>query len=203
MRHKRYVDNGMALAGPETAPTDFVGRAVVYNSLSQPLMDAKGNSYFERFMPGAFKETLSLNDIIATVGHDSTKILGRRSAMTLEISDSDTGLDVKCPIGPYSYAMDLVNQLRRRDVNGMSFTFDDETIEWVPKGTEGNDLPICNISKACLYEVCFCADPAYLATSASMRSMETPTTPQPQLQFAKEAEEYLDRLRFLRFGIRI
>ena len=98
-------------------PRRLVGYAAVYNSLSKDL-----GGFRERILPGAFSRALSSgDDIRCLVDHDFRKILGRTSNGTLRLTDDEIGLRIECDIPDVSYARDLVVQVERRDIRGMSF----------------------------------------------------------------------------------
>ena len=78
----------------------------------------------ESIAPGAFTDTLS-GDIRALVNHDTTLVLGRTTAHTLELSQDERGLWGKIVINPKDGdAMNLYERVKRGDVNQCSFGFD-------------------------------------------------------------------------------
>ena len=123
----------------------------------------------ESIAPGAFEGQLS-NDVRALVNHDTTLVLGRTSAHTLELRTDERGLWGKIAVNPKdSDAMNLYERVKRGDVSQCSFGFDitDEEstinengdVHWTIKGVE-------------LYEVSCCTFPAYEQTNISARSAE-------------------------------
>lgn len=137
-----------------------------FHSLSQDL-----GGFFERLMPGCFAESIKDNGtILALADHDSSKVLGRVSANTLRVSEDSEGLAFDLDLPDTSYARDLKVLLSRGDVSECSFGF------CVPDG--GDDWSVQKdgsylrtINKATLFEGSIVAMPAYLDTSASLRSM--------------------------------
>lgn len=123
----------------------------------------------ESIAPGAFTDTLS-GDIRALVNHDTTLVLGRTTAHTLELSQDERGLWGKIVINPKDGdAMNLYERVKRGDVNQCSFGFDitdeESTI------SENGDIH-WTIKKVVLYEVSCCTFPAYEETNISARSAD-------------------------------
>jgi len=78
----------------------------------------------ESVAPGAFSETLA-GDVRALVNHDTTLVLGRTTAHTLELREDAHGLWGKIAINPKDGdAMNLYERVKRGDVNQCSFGFD-------------------------------------------------------------------------------
>jgi HK97 family phage prohead protease len=139
----------------------FTGEPVVYDSWSEFLFRA----FYERMRPGCFDKSLSSGrDVIATVNHDPGKILGRLAAGTLTISKTARGLACEVTAADTSYARDLAENLRHRDVAGMSFTFDDIEVAWGQHNGERSR----DVIEAVLLEVAWVSLPAYEATTAGM-----------------------------------
>lgn len=140
------------------------GYFAVFNSTYQitPTMS-------ESIAPGAFTDTLA-GDVRALVNHDTTLVLGRTGAHTLELRQDEHGLWGKVRINPNDTdAMNLYERVKRGDVSGCSFGFnvtgeetdisDDGSIHWTIKSVE-------------LFEVSACTFPAYEATNISARQKD-------------------------------
>ena len=123
----------------------------------------------ESIAPGAFSNALS-DDIRALINHDTTLVLGRNKAGTLELREDARGLWGKITINPNdSDAMNLYERVKRGDVDQCSFGFDiikedteireDGSIHWT-------------IREVKLYEVSCCTFPAYEDTSISARAKQ-------------------------------
>ena len=117
----------------------------------------------------AFDNTLS-GDIRVLINHDTTLVLGRTAAHTLELRTEAHGLWGSILINPNDQdAMNLYERVKRGDVNQCSFGFDvtnedaevreDGSVHWTIKGVK-------------LYEVSVCTFPAYETTEVSARSAE-------------------------------
>ena len=123
----------------------------------------------ESIAPGAFDKTLS-GDIRALINHDTTLVLGRTKANTLQLKTDAHGLWGHIDINPKdSDAMNLYNRVQRGDVDQCSFGFDivneetdfreDGSVHWTIKEVE-------------LYEVSPCTFPAYEETNIAARKKE-------------------------------
>ena len=121
---------------------------------------------FEEIAPGAFDETLS-NDIRALINHDTTLVLGRTKAGTLELKTDNYGLWGRVKINPNDIdAVNLYERVKRGDVDQCSFGFnitseetdwrDDGTVKWAITGID-------------LHEVSVVTFPAYEDTGVQAR----------------------------------
>lgn len=124
---------------------------------------------YEEIAPGAFDETLG-NDIRALINHDTTLVLGRNKAGTLELKTDSYGLWGRIKINPNDTdAVNLYERVKRGDVNQCSFGFnitseetdwqDDGTVKWTITGID-------------LHEVSVCTFPAYEETGVQARKAE-------------------------------
>lgn len=138
------------------------GYFAVFNSIYEI---APGMS--ESVAPGAFANTLA-DDIRALVNHDTTLVLGRTPAHTLELREDEHGLWGRIAVNPKdSDAMNLYERVKRGDVSQCSFGFD-----IVKEDTEVRDDGSVHwtIREVRLYEVSCCTFPAYESTNISARS---------------------------------
>ena len=124
----------------------------------------------ESIAPGAFSRSLASNDVRALINHDTTLVLGRTKAGTLELRETEHGLWGRIDINPNDVdAVNLYERVKRGDVDQCSFGFEirsqdtdireDGSIHWTLKDVE-------------LYEVSACTFPAYEETSISARAKE-------------------------------
>lgn len=124
---------------------------------------------FEEIAPGAFDETLN-NDIRALINHDTTLVLGRNKAGTLELKVDSYGLWGRVKINPNdSDAVNLYERVKRGDVDQCSFGFNilEEITDWRDDGTVK-----WTITKIDLHEVSVCTFPAYEDTGVQARKAE-------------------------------
>lgn len=123
----------------------------------------------ESIAPGAFTNTLG-NDVRALINHDTTMVLGRTKAGTLELKEDSHGLWGSIRVNPKDQdAMNLYERVKRGDVDQCSFGFEivsedtdyreDGTIHWT-------------IKEVNLFEVSVCTFPAYEETSVKARERD-------------------------------
>lgn len=128
-----------------------------------------GPGMTESIAPGAFKNSLA-GDIRALVNHDTTLVLGRTKAHTLELREDERGLWGRVEINPHdSDAINLYERVSRGDVDGCSFGF-----EIVSEDTEIRDDGSVHwtLREVNLHEVSACTFPAYEATNISAREAQ-------------------------------
>lgn len=143
-----------------------------------------GPGMSESIAPGAFSNTID-GDIRALINHDTTLVLGRTKAHTLELREDDHGLWGHVDINPNDTdAMNLYERVSRGDVDGCSFGFnivseetdfrDDGSVHWTIKDVE-------------LFEVSACTFPAYESTNISAREKERDELVRRRMQVWKES----------------
>lgn len=116
----------------------------------------------------AFDDTLRNDDIRAVINHDTTLILGRVKAGTLELRVDEHGLYGKIKINEQdSDAMNLWQRVKRGDVDQCSFGFDILEESTIKRNDGGLHF---EIKKVRLYEVSPCTFPAYENTEIKARS---------------------------------
>jgi len=124
---------------------------------------------YEEIAPGAFDETLN-NDIRALINHDTTLVLGRNKAGTLELKADSYGLWGRVKINPNDTdAVNLYERVKRGDVDQCSFGFNilEEITDWRDDGTVKWTL-----TKIDLHEVSVCTFPSYEETGVQARKAE-------------------------------
>ena len=124
---------------------------------------------YEEVAPGAFDNTLS-NDIRALINHDTSLVLGRTKAGTLELKTDSRGLWGRIKINPNDTdAVNLYERVKRGDVDQCSFGFNiiEEETEWRDDGTVK-----WRLTKVDLNEVSICTFPAYEDTGVQARKAE-------------------------------
>lgn len=137
----------------------------------------------ESVAKGAFSRSLG-GDIRALANHDSTMVLGRTKAHTLELREDEHGLWGKVSINPKDAdAMNLYERVKRGDVDQCSFGFEivkedteireDGSIHWTLKDVN-------------LFEVSACTFPAYQETNIAARSEERDNIKKRELEAWKE-----------------
>lgn len=170
-----FLEHKMERRTLKGSPADYKVRAEDGNPIIEGYFAVYDSIYeiapgmTESIAPGAFNDSLS-GDIRMLINHDTTLVVGRSSAHTLELRDDSHGLWAKAPVNPKdSAAMDAHARVERGDVSQASIGFD-----IIEEDTEFRDDGSIHwtIRKAKLYEVSICTFPAYESTNISARSAE-------------------------------
>jgi len=140
-----------------------VGLGIIYDEWTEIYPGFK-----ERILRGAVNNDKTVKSFF---NHDPSKVLSTtRSKPALELNDTEKGLEYVSPIPPTSYGKDLVVNLERGNVKGSSFAFS------VPKeghkSWEEDGVYFREIKKLILYEIGPVVDPAYVQTTAQLRTAE-------------------------------
>ncbi|MFA5635433.1 MAG: HK97 family phage prohead protease [Anaerovoracaceae bacterium] len=127
--------------------------------------------------PGAWTATISKPDVdvICTFNHNVDNLLGRTSAGTLALDESDAGLLYAAQINKDDpAAMGVHARVARRDLSGSSVWFRVVKDQW-EEPSEDNDLevPLRTILAADLYEVGPVTFPAFPQTTSEAASFRT------------------------------
>jgi HK97 family phage prohead protease len=160
------------------------GYAAVYNSDSEWM-----GGFYEQIATGAFDDVLD-NDTRAYFNHDENLLLGRVSSGTLRLGTDARGLYYEVDLPNTSYANDLVELMKRGDVNQSSFAFLIESDRWEER--DGKTYRIIEkVSR--LLDVSPVAQPAYPdATSELVTRNNTPESEGAEVEVKAEAEEMSD-----------
>lgn len=138
----------------------------------------------ESISPGAFAGALG-GDIRALTNHDTTLVLGRTKAGTLELREDEHGLWGRVKINREdSDAMNLYHRVQRGDVDQCSFGFDvlEENVDYREDGSVHFTLE----KIAPLYEVTVATFPAYAETAVAARSAQAEQIRRRAVQAWKE-----------------
>lgn len=151
----------------------ITGYAAVFDSMSRDL-----GGFREIIKPGAFRNVLS-NDVRALINHDKNLVIGRSTAGTLKLIEDSRGLRVEIDLPDTSYARDLQESMRRKDITGMSFRFYmHEDFKRGQKWNRSADGVVREITEfAAIDDVSMVAYPAYTDASATLRSYEQQIPP--------------------------
>lgn len=151
------------------------GVAVPWDSLSSVLWtDGRtGKPVRERFKRGAFADALSDPglDVLALRDHDSRRLLGRTSSGTLEVRETERGLEYELDVPDTNEGRDLLVQIGRGDISGSSFAFwvGEAGVEW---SEEEEQIVRTITTVAGLDDVSPVVRPAYPESSVAMRGLD-------------------------------
>ena len=151
------------------------GYAAVYNSDSEWM-----GGFYEQIEAGAFDSVLD-NDVRAYFNHDENLLLGRVSSGTLRISTDKRGLFYEVDLPNTTYANDLVELMKRGDVNQSSFAFLIEKDRWEQR----DGLTYRIIEKVSrLLDVSPVAQPAYPEATSELKTRDLETEAKEETQSA-------------------
>ena len=176
-------NNGIVIERSYDGSRHVEGYAVVFESQSEDL------GFFEKIDRGAITQELVDNsDVFAVLNHDDEKVLARskNGVGSLKLTVDDKGLKYEFDAAETQLGNDLLEYLKRGEINTSSFAFaldynDPEAETWERK----NGANYRTIHKiAYLHDVSPVWNAAYSATSVSQRSLDKCK----ELE-AKEAEE--------------
>ena len=147
--------------------------------------------YFEQVAPEALNNTLG-NDIRALINHDTTLVLGRNKANTLDLKSDGHGLFGSVKINPNDIdAMNLYERVSRGDVDQCSFGFNigNEEDDFRDDGTIHTILKEID-----LWEVSVVTFPAYEETGVQARKKDFEQ--QRERQFDVRKKKLKERLKY-------
>lgn len=157
----------------------FVGHAAVFSSRTS-IGDPLTWGWYEEIERGAFDKTLSEGDARFLVDHDTRLLVARVSAGDLRLRSDDIGLAVDADLDvELSYVRDLVRNLDKRRITGMSFGFYVVRDRWeeleveveIDGETEQRTVWVRYITEVRLLEVSAVTFPAYEDTDAGLRKL--------------------------------
>jgi HK97 family phage prohead protease len=148
----------------ETESRTVAGYAAVFNKDSQDL-----GGFTERIASGAFAAALKVSDVRALFNHDPNHILARNTSGTLRLLEDENGLRYEFDAPNTTLGNDLLEMIRRGDVNQSSFGFTVEDDSW-----EERDGKVYRTIKQVkrLYDVSPVTYPAYPDATVAVRSMQ-------------------------------
>lgn len=152
----------------------LTGYAAKFGTRSENL-----GGFIETINPRAFDRALTeKQDVRALVNHDASKVLGRSTAGTLELSADATGLKYRVLLPDTTYARDLHESVKRGDVTQSSFGFTTKRDSWGDDPQAGPHDPGClrELLDVDLFDVSPVTFPAYHDTEVkagrSLSAME-------------------------------
>jgi HK97 family phage prohead protease len=127
-------------------------------------------SFRESIAPGAFAPSLSGGHrVVSLFNHDANMVLGSTSSGTMRLREDDRGLWIEVDPPDTQVGRDVVEYIRRGDVQGQSFMFEITREEW-QFSEDPKVLDKRVIQEVRLYEAGPVLFPAYPETSVGVRS---------------------------------
>ena len=149
---KRYFNIETRTEKREDGSTTITGHAAVFNKLSSDL-----GGFREIIAPNAFESVLS-DDVRALINHDPNLLLARTTSGTLNLEQTNEGLQYSFDVPDTTYGRDLIISMERGDISQSSFAFTIEEDSW--ETTEDGEIRTINKVKQ-LYDVSPVTYPAY------------------------------------------
>ena len=183
------------------------GRPIVFGVRSVNLTPwSSDRKVYEILEPGCIsRELLQRSDVVLNLNHNSdvVNVLGRyrnseRDTLSLEMRGD--GIDCRCELPHTNNANDTLELIRRGDINGMSFAFEDDyedtengvSYEKTNDVEDGKVVWLRHVKRITgLYDVSIVTHPAYEQTSVVTREQSEAIDKaiEEQLKREREAEE--------------
>jgi len=166
---------------------EIEGRPIVFGVRSVNLTPwSSTRKVYEILEPGCIsRELLQKSDVILNLNHSNMvpDVLGRyrntdKDTLTLELRGD--GIDCRCDLPKTNNANDALELIKRGDINGMSFAFEDDyedtengvSYERTNDTEDGKEVWLRHVKKITgLYDVAIVTHPAYEQTSVGMREV--------------------------------
>lgn len=158
---------------------------------------------YEVLEPGCItQELLQRSDVILNLNHSThvTDILGRcrNGKGTLQLALQGGNITCRCDIAKTHNADDALELIRRGDINGMSFAFEDDwedtengvSYERTAETHDGKEVWLRHVKRITgLYDVAIVTHPAYEQTSVATREQTADIEAAIEAQLKREQEK--------------
>lgn len=142
----------------------LVGYAAKFNTMSDDL-----GGFLETIAPGAFSRAIKeKHDVRALFNHDPNYVLGRTKSGTLTLREDGTGLEMCCAMPDTQTARDLMESVKRGDIDQQSFSFRCLSDSWAMR----DGMSVRTLQDLELFDVSPVTYPAYQDTSVASRSLD-------------------------------
>ena len=196
--------------GEDGQPSRIVeGRAIVFGVRSRNLTPwSSSRVVYEVLEPGCItNEMLTRQDVVYNLNHSNkvTDILGRyrnSDADTLKLTLRGDGVDNRCELPNTSAANDTLELLKRGDITGQSFAFEDDwedtengvSYERTNDTENGKEVWIRHVKRiTALYDVSIVTHPAYEQTSVATREQSDEINKAIEAQLKRECGDKNDK----------
>ena len=191
MKQTRFIptnDCGLQLREPQEGQQEsreIEGRPIVFGVRSVNLTPwSSTRKVYEILEPGCIsRELLAKSDVILNLNHSNMvpDVLGRfrnsdKDTLSLELRGD--GIDCRCDLPRTNNANDALELMKRGDITGMSFAFEDDwedsengvSYEKTNDVEDGKEVWLRHVKKITgLYDVAIVTHPAYEQTSVATR----------------------------------
>lgn len=191
MKHVRFIPNnicGLHLREPQEGQEEsrvVDGEPIVFGVRSVNLTPwSSTRKVYEVLEPGCItKELLQRSDVVFNINHSNkvTDVLGRyrnTAKDTLKLELTQRNVQSSCDLPKTNAANDTLELIKRGDISGMSFAFDDDyedsengvSYERTNEIEDGKEVWIRHVKRIKgLYDVSIVTHPAYEQTSVGTR----------------------------------
>ena len=211
MKQTRFIPAetcGLQLREPQEGQQEnrtIEGRPIVFGVRSVNLTPwSSTRKVYEVLEPGCIsRELLQKSDVVLNLNHSNMvpDVLGRyrntdRDTLSLELRGD--GIDCRCELPNTSNANDALELIKRGDINGMSFAFDDDyedtengvSYERTNDVEDGKEVWLRHVKKITgLYDVAIVTHPAYKQTSVGMREQSEAIDKAIEAQLKREQHQ--------------
>ena len=191
MKQTRFIptnDCGLQLREPQEGQQEsreIEGRPIVFGVRSVNLTPwSSTRKVYEILEPGCIsRELLAKSDVILNLNHSNMvpDVLGRfrnsdKDTLSLELRGD--GIDCRCDLPKTNNANDALELMKRGDITGMSFAFEDDwedsengvSYEKTNDIEDGKEVWLRHVKKITgLYDVAIVTHPAYEQTTVGLR----------------------------------
>ena len=210
MRQVRFIPNeacGLKFREPMEGQSEsrrVDGRPIVFGVRSVNLTPwSPTRKVYEILEPGCISnELLQRSDIILNVNHSNkvTDVLGRcnNGKGTLELGLRENYVEAGCDLPRTNTANDTLELIRRGDISGMSFAFEDDaedtengvSLERTGEIEDGKEIWLRHVKRITgLYDVSIVTHPAYEQTSVATREQGDEILKQIDAQIERQERE--------------
>lgn len=160
---RRYTTFPLEARKSNSGGDSIGGYAAVFNKPSQNL-----GGFVEEVDPSFFNDSRGKGwpNVVARFNHDDSYLLGTTAGRTLTLGVDGTGLDYS--VEPPKARSDILELVKRGDIQRSSFAFITHEDEW---GVTDQNFPKRRLLAGTLVDVAPVVSPAYLDTSAGLRSL--------------------------------
>ena len=164
MKNKNIEKRAATVEAAQEESRMISGYAAVFDSDSEDF-----GGFTERIERGAFAEAIKVSDVRALFNHDNNMILARTASGTLRIYEDERGLKYEFEAPHTTAGNDVLQMIKRGDINQSSFGFTVEQDSWAKR--DGTTYRTINKVKR-LYDVSPVTFPAYPEASVAVRKLE-------------------------------
>ena len=215
MKQTRFIptnDCGLQLREPQEGQQEsreIEGRPIVFGVRSVNLTPwSSTRKVYEILEPGCIsRELLAKSDVILNLNHSNMvpDVLGRfrnsdRDTLSLELRGD--GIDCRCDLPHTNNANDALELMKRGDITGMSFAFEDDyedtengvSYERTNDVEDGKEVWLRHVKKITgLYDVAIVTHPAYEQTTVGLREASEAIDKAIEAQLKRECGDKNDK----------